>query len=208
MKNVFSLRGVKKILVSRLEKTDSSDAEEVSAHAAFGPVPVTAGKGGGDLVDFLRQVTLFEELSPAELVRLSQSAHERTYRDGESIYEQGTPGAALFLVRRGVVEILRRKHSGEEVSVLLLEPPASFAEQAALGSDVVRWTSARARGPVSLVALGYSDLEALSRRFPVLANKILLKLAQVMATRLQLLLEAEFFGGEATAESSQNDPQP
>lgn len=208
MKSQF-LRGVKKILVSRLENTDSSDAEGVSALAALGPVPgITAGKRGGSLVEFLRQVTLFEELSQAELARLAQSAHERSYRDGESIYEQGTPGAALFLVRKGVVEILRRKRSGEEVSVLMLEPPASFAEQAALGADVVRWTSARARGPVSLVALGYSDLDALGRRFPLLANKILLKLAQIMAIRLQLLLEAEFFGGEAPLGSSKNDPQP
>ena len=208
MKNAFSLRGLKKILLPRLENTDSLDAGGVSALAAFGPLPgVAAGRGGG-LVDFLGQVTLFEEFSQAELTRLARSAHARSYGDGESIYEQGTPGAALFLVRSGVVEILRRKRNGEEVSVLLLEPPASFAEQAALGADTVRWTSARARGPVSLVALGYSDLEALGRRFPLLANKILLKLAQIMAIRLQLLLEAEFFGEEAPVGTSDDVPQP
>jgi hypothetical protein len=208
MKNGLSLRGLKKILLPRLEDTDSSDAEEVSALAAFGPVPgMTAGKRGGNLVDFLAQVTLFENFSRAELARLARSAHERSYRDGESIYEQGTPGAAFFLVRSGVVEILRRKRNGQEVSVLLLEPPASFAEQAALGADVVRWTSARAHGPVSLVAIGSSDLDALGRTFPLLANKILQKLAQIMAIRLQLLLETEFFGEDAPAASSANDVQ-
>jgi hypothetical protein len=208
MKNGFSLRGLKKVLLPRLQDKDSLDAEGVSALAAFGPVPgITAGKRGGDLVDFLGQVTLFEEFSRAELTRLARSAHERSYRDGESIYEQGTPGAALFLVRQGVVEILRRKRNGEEVSVLLLEPPASFAEQAALGAETVRWTSARAHGPVSLVALGSSDLEFLGRTFPLLANKILQKLAQIMAIRLQLLLEAEYFGEDAPAASSPNDLQ-
>jgi len=207
MKNALSLRGLKKILLPRLENTDSLDAGGGSALAAFGPLPgVAAGKGGG-LVDFLGQVTLFEEFGQGELTRLARSAHERSYRDGESIYEQGTPGAALFIVRRGVVEILRRKRNGEEVSVLLLEPPASFAEQAALGAEVVRWTSARAHGPVSLVAIGSSDLDALGRRFPLLANKILLKLAQIMAIRLQLLLEAEFFGEEAPVGTSENVPQ-
>jgi CRP/FNR family transcriptional regulator, cyclic AMP receptor protein len=209
MKNGFSLRGLKKILLPRHEETDSLDAEGVSALAAFGPLPgITAGKKGGGLVEFLGQVNLFEEFTPAELARLARSAHERSYGDGESIYQQGTPGAALFLVRKGVVEILRRKRNGEEVSVLLLEPPASFAEQAALGADVVRWTSARAHGPVSLVAIGSSDLDALGRTFPLLANKILQKLAQIMAIRLQLLLEAEYFGEEAPAGSSQNVPQP
>jgi hypothetical protein len=208
MKNLFSLRGLKKVLLPRLEDRDSLDAQGVSALAAFGPTPgVTAGKKDGDVVDFLGQVTLFEEFSRAELTRLARSAHERSYGDGESIYEQGTPGAALFLVRKGVVEILRHKRNGEEVSVLLLEPPASFAEQAALGADVVRWTSARAHGPVSLVAIGSSDLDALGRSFPLLAIKILQKLGQIMAVRLQLLLEAEYFGEDAPAASSPNDLQ-
>lgn len=209
MKNLFSLRGLKKVLLPRLENRDSLDAEGVSALAAFGPMPgVTEGKRGADVVDFLGQVTLFEEFSRAELTLLARSAHERSYGDGESIYQEGTPGAALFLVRKGVVEILRRKRNGEEVSVLLLEPPASFAEQAALGAETVRWTSARAHGPVSLVALGSSDLESLGRRFPLLANKILLKLAQNIAIRLQLVLEAEFFDEQApAAPSPQNDLQ-
>jgi hypothetical protein len=208
MKNGFSLRGLKKILLPRHGETDSSDAERASTLAAFGPLPgMTEGKRSGGLVDFLGQVTLFEEFSRTELLRLARSAHERSYRDGESIYAQGTPGAALFLVRKGVVEILQRKRNGEEVSVLMLEPPASFAEQAALGADVVRWTSARAHGPVSLVALGSSDLDTLGRTFPLLAYKILRKLAQIMAARLQLLLEAEFFGEEEPpAPSTQNDP--
>jgi hypothetical protein len=43
------------------------------------------------------------------------------------------------------------------------------------------------------VALGCSDLDALSHNFPLLANKILKKLAQIAAMRLQMLVEAEFF---------------
>ena len=140
-----------------------------------------AGKRGRDLVDFLGQANLFEEFSRSDLARLARSAHERNYRDGESIYEQGTPGAALFLVRRGVVEIALRKRNGEEVPIATLEPPASFSEQAVMGAHVVRWNSARARGPVCLVAFGSSDLDALGRSLPQLANKILRKLAQTLA---------------------------
>jgi hypothetical protein len=62
---------------------------------------------------------------------------------------------------------------------------------------VVRLTSARARGPVSVLATGRSDLDALSRNFPLLANKILVRLAQVMAMRMQILLEAEYFNEES-----------
>ena len=75
----------------------------------------------------------------------------------------------------------------------LLEPPASFEDLAVTKAAVVRWASARARGPVSLVALGCSDLDALSHNFPLLANKILKELVQIAAMRLQMLVEAEYF---------------
>jgi hypothetical protein len=68
---------------------------------------------------------------------------------------------------------------------------------AAVGAEVVHWFSARARGPVSLVAIGHSDLEALSRNFPLLANRILIQLAQLMAMRFEMLLEAEYLNEES-----------
>ena len=56
---------------------------------------------------------------------------------------------------------------------------------------MVRWFSVRARGPVSLLALGKSDLDALIVNFPVAANKVLIRLAGIMAARLQMAIEAE-----------------
>ena len=192
--------GIKKILFPLHKDRDLLDTSG-PARAMFGPPPETAaGQRGRDLVDFLKQVSLFEGLALGDLKRLARIVHERSYRDGEIIYEQGKPGTALYLVRGGVVEIVRRKRNGEEMSLVLLEPPASFEELAATGADVVRWTSARAHGPVSLVAIGHPDLETLSRSFPLLANKLLKKLAQVMAMRMQGLLEAEYFSEEGGSE--------
>jgi CRP-like cAMP-binding protein len=90
-----------------------------------------------------------------------------------------------------VVEVVRRDADGQQVPVALLEPPASFEESAAIGVGVIRWFSVRARGPVSLLALGKSDLDALILNFPVVANKVLIRLAEIMAARLQMLIDAE-----------------
>jgi CRP/FNR family transcriptional regulator, cyclic AMP receptor protein len=191
MKGGLTLRGLREILLPAPK--EPLDTAGIPSLAVFGPAPATAaGKRGRDLVDFLKQVTLLEELEPADLKRLSQIAHERSYRDGETIYEQGKPGLALFLLRAGLVEITRRKRNGEDLPLAMLEPPASFEELAAMGCDVVRWTSARAHGPVTLVALGRSDLDVLSRTSPALANKIFRKLAEITARRLQLLVEAQY----------------
>jgi len=51
------------------------------------------------------------------------------------------------------------------------------------------------------VAIGRSDLDDLSRNFPGLANKILMKLAQFIAVQLQALLQAEYFNEERSVNS-------
>jgi CRP-like cAMP-binding protein len=189
----FNLPGITKLLLPQSADTDLLDTSAAPARALFGPPTETAvAEKRSSLVDFLKQVTLFEDLSRWDLRRLARIVHERDYHDGEYIFQEGKPGAALFVLRRGMVEVVRRGSSGTEVPLAILEPPASFEESAAMGTESARWFSARARGPVSLLALGKSDLDALIANFPLLANKVLMRLAGTMAIRLQMLLDAQY----------------
>jgi CRP/FNR family cyclic AMP-dependent transcriptional regulator len=195
-KKMVPLAGLKKILFPVQAARDFMDTA-IPARVMYDPASKTSvGEMGRDLMDFLKQVPLFEDLAQGELKRLARIIHERVYRDGEIIFEQGTPGAALYILRGGMVEIMRKKRDGEEIPLAMLEPPASFEELAAVGAEVVHWASARAHGPVSVVAIGRSDLDALSHNFPSLANKILMKLSGVIAVQFRLLLEAEYFNEE------------
>jgi CRP/FNR family transcriptional regulator, cyclic AMP receptor protein len=201
-----SFLGLRRILLPRSSDRESPRALAAAAEASFGTVPRPAGKHREqDLVEFLGRVGLFEELGRGDLQRLARFAHERTYRDGERIYEQGTPGAALFIVRSGTVEIRHRPAHGEEIALASLEPPASFSEDAAMGAEAVRWSSAVARGVVTLVALGSSDLNALGHRFPQLAIQVLRNLGQMTALRLHLLLEAQIYGEEGDTPAPTDD---
>jgi CRP-like cAMP-binding protein len=193
VKTKFSLPGIKSLLLPRPKAADSLDASRSSARALFGPSrETTAAERHRSLVDFLKQVPLFADLGFWELRRLSRIVHERNYRDGEYVVEQGKPGAALFVLRRGLVEVVPRGSQGQEVPIATLEPPACFEEAAATGTEWVHLFSARALGPVSVVALGKADLDALSVNFPLAANKVLTRLAAVMAMRLQMLLETQY----------------
>lgn len=186
--NKFKLIGLKKLLfpIKALDRRWTGGP----TRALFGFLPRTSSRESGqDLVNFLKRAQLFEDLGVGNLRRLARVVHERSYRDGEYIFEQGKTAAAMFVIRSGAVEILRRGRNGEELHLADLEPPASLGESELAGAEPVRWCSARARGPVSVVALGRSDLETLSHTFPFLANEILAKLAQITALRLQLVVE-------------------
>ena len=192
-KTKLTFPGLRKLLLARRPDPNSDNTAAMRARALFLPPESAIATGRGSLVDFLEQVSLFQDLGRRDLVRLAHIVHERDYADGEYICEQGRPGATLFIVRRGVVEVVRGAADGKEIPLALLEPPASFEEPAAIGTGVIRWFSVRARGPVSLLALGKSDLDALTANFPVLANKVLVRLASVMAIRLQMLIDSEIF---------------
>jgi CRP/FNR family transcriptional regulator len=188
-----ALFGLKKLLLTTRPHTVSADVDATRARALFG-TPDHGGARGAGLVEFLARVSLFEDIGRRDLARLARLVHERDYADGEVICEEGRPGAALFIVRRGVVEVMRAGPGHRDVPIALLEPPASFEEAAVTGTAMPRLFSIRARGPVSLLALGKSDLDALSTDFPVLANKVLTRLAGVLAARLSTLVDAELRG--------------
>jgi CRP-like cAMP-binding protein len=192
LKRKSAFPGLKEILFRWRPTTGSADISETQARALFQRPEVTLSERRRSLVEFLGQVPLFEDLGRRDREGLARIVHEREYRDGEYIFEEGKPGAAMFVLRRGVVEVVRRGSSTQEVSLVLLEPPASFEETAAIAPQPIRWFSLRARGPVSLVALGKSDLDALIVNFPALANKVLMRLAGIMAIRLQMLLDAQY----------------
>jgi CRP-like cAMP-binding protein len=186
----LDLAGLKRLLLPPQPNRGSANILAIRARALF-HAPYSAMTKRRPLVEFLKQVSLFEDLGHRDLVRIARIVHDRDYGDGEYICHQGRPGVALFIVRHGVVELVRRGVGAQEVPLALLEPPASFEESAAIGTGGIRWFSVRARGPVSLLALGRSDLDALIADSPVLANKILIRLAGIMAARLQMLIDAE-----------------
>ena len=93
--------GVKRLLLPHSRDRGAVDPSTAPTRVLYGPPPETAtGKSGRDLVDFFKQVTLFKDLGRNDLRRLARIVHERTYRDGEYIYEEGKPGVAMYVDTR------------------------------------------------------------------------------------------------------------
>ena len=100
--------GLKELLLPRRPNRGSADIAAIGAARALFQAPESAmTKQRESLVEFLGQVSLFEDLAHRELARVARIVHEREYSDGEYICEEGRPGAALFVVRRGVVEVVQ-----------------------------------------------------------------------------------------------------
>src|SRR5260370_23603011 len=84
-----------------------------------------------DRIQFLKTVPFFDRLSNRQLKRVSDIMFERAYDTDESIFEEGQPGAALFLILHGEVAIEICRETGT-TPLADLENGAFFREMALL----------------------------------------------------------------------------
>jgi hypothetical protein len=97
--NKVKLIGLKKLLLPSVKALDRMWTG-VPMRALFGFLSRTSARASGlDLVDFLKLVQLFEDLGAGDLRRVAWVVHERSYRDGEYILEQGQPYDSNYLCR-------------------------------------------------------------------------------------------------------------
>src|SRR6184192_2601697 len=136
-----------------------------------------------DRIQFLKTVPFFDRLSNRQLKSVSDIMFERKYDANESIFEEGQPGAALFLILDGkvAVEIFREMST---TRLAVLEKGAFFGEMALL-DDTPRSATARALEQTRTLALYRNDLRGLMDRHARTACQIYRSLASMIGDRLR-----------------------
>jgi type IV pilus assembly protein PilZ len=84
-------------------------------------------------------------------------ASEETYKDGQIIFQEGTYGDWVYVIKSGSVEISKTVR-GEKVIIAVLEPGQVFGELGYLGA-IKRTARARAIGETSLGVIDRSFLD-------------------------------------------------
>src|SRR5947199_6719616 len=135
-----------------------------------------------DRIQFLKTVPFFDRLSNQQLKTVSDIMFERTYDTDESIFEEGQPGAALFLILDGKVAIeIYRETSTTRLAVL--ERGAFFGEMALL-DETPRSANALALEWTPTLALYRNDLNGLVQRDAKTACQIYRCLTSMIGDRL------------------------
>ena len=139
-----------------------------------------------DRIQFLKTVPFFDQLSNRQLKGVSDIMFERTYDVDELIFEEGQPGAALFLILDGKVAVEVFRETTTRLAVL--QKGAFFGEMALL-DETPRSATARALEPTRTLALYRNDLNGLVQRDAKTACQIYRSLAGMIADRLRLTNE-------------------
>lgn len=136
-----------------------------------------------DRIQFLKTVPFFNELAHRQLRKISAIVFERVYDTGEMIFEQGQPGAALFLIMGGKVSVEIMQGS-TTTPLATLEKGAFFGEMALL-DESARSASVRCLEPTRALALYRNDLRRLIQSDPATACQVYRALARIVGDRLR-----------------------
>lgn len=89
-----------------------------------------------DDLDIVRRINILRDLTPPMVERLIAPAGVMSLREGETLFRQGDPAHAFFIVIAGWVKLYRITLSGEEAVISLFGKGDGFAEAVALTGQV------------------------------------------------------------------------
>jgi CRP/FNR family transcriptional regulator len=134
----------------------------------------------GDPVGLLSRVSLFSELSRAELERISRVAIPRSFPAGVRVFHEGDHSDACYLVRSGDLRVTREHPDGRAIALATLGPGDIFGELAMLDGEA-RSASVETLTDSELLALPATDF----RRLLAEHSQISVKLIAALTRRLR-----------------------
>jgi len=141
-----------------------------------------------DEVQTLRQIPIFAGVAPAKLKLLAFASDRVSYRTGETLFRQGDPGDAAYVILEGRADILAEADAGQ-IKIAELEDNAIVGEIAIL-CDVSRTATVRAAAPLEALRIRKDDFLKLLADYPDMMFEILRSLAQRLTRTTSELTEA------------------
>jgi CRP/FNR family cyclic AMP-dependent transcriptional regulator len=141
-----------------------------------------------ELMGFLKKSDLFHNLSEEEFQLLIPLIRTESFDKDLLIVKEEEKGEALFLIKTGIVEILKKdKEHQIFYRLALLQPGDSFGEMAILGTKT-RMASAKALEKTEVVILDLKDFERLAEKSPAF-SKISMNIAKKGSKQLEIANE-------------------
>jgi type IV pilus assembly protein PilB len=133
------------------------------------------------LLDFLKNVKLFAELSTESLLKLGACLKVAEFPPGEVIVREGAPGVSMYVIKTGLVEV-RKKDPGTGIDFLVaqLNDGAAVGEMSLL-TGKPRSATVTTVQPTIVFTLTRADFRNLLSQHP----EISLGLARILAERLE-----------------------
>ena len=161
-----------------------------------------------ELLEILKKVPIFEDLSRSEHRKVAGILHRRTYAADEAIVREGEMGVGMYIILSGQVQIVQAGEGGSIIQLASFGAGDFFGEQALL-EDSPRTASAISVEPCAAVGFFRPDLMELIESNPRLGLKIVMRLSRMISVRLRhtnrLLKEAREWSRQLEQQKEEAD---
>lgn len=130
-----------------------------------------------DTSDLLGGLPLFETLNTRELAELVAVAVPRSYERGAVIFQEGSQGDVMYVIRKGRI-LIKREHAGGRTIALTEMGPGDLFGELAIFDKEARSATAECVEKTNVVALTSGDVSRVLTRNPEIAVKLLQQLSK------------------------------
>ena len=177
-------------LANAVDKGLRSGAAKPAEAAPYSPAAPSGGRAAAadpDTAQFLARTPLFAKLTAAECSVLAQVLEAKTLAAGADLFKQDDFGDAMYVVKGGVLEILKSDVLGPLRVARVL--PGSLVGEMALVEDKPRSANVRAAEDSRLLVLSRGAYAELKKTHPQLVTKFQDELLLLMSARLRQTTE-------------------
>jgi len=141
-------------------------------------------KTADDIFKVLKNVPIFSDLNPKEMNEIEKIIHRREYKKGEPIFRMGDPGLGMYIIIKGLINIVEEDEAGNTTTLAVLKDGA-FCGDLALLDEAPRSASAIADDHCDILGFFRPDFLDLLYRKTKLGIKILFSLSKIIGERLR-----------------------
>jgi CRP/FNR family transcriptional regulator, cyclic AMP receptor protein len=124
------------------------------------------------LIELLRKVPLFAEMTQDDLLKLKDCAHIKKFPRGTVLFEEGEEGQELFIITRGLLKVSVMHEDGREFTISVSRPFDCLGEIALLDGSP-RSAGATALEDLEVVSIHKRDFDSFLASQPRLKDSII-----------------------------------
>lgn len=135
------------------------------------------------LFDLLKEIEIFGDLTEKERKIINKYMFPYEYKEGSYVFKEGTYGNYMFFIVSGTVDVIKQMGTSKIV-IATLDSGHSVGEMSLIDGET-RSATVKATTDLKLIVLKQSDFQALLQQHPAIANKVVMRISQLLSKSLR-----------------------
>lgn len=137
-----------------------------------------------DTRNFLLNLPLFDSFNVEELDTLARHMSYVHLKGGEYLFVEGDKGNFMGFVVQGILEVLKRSETGDNIVIARLTKGSSIGEMSLIDKST-RSATVIAKQPTTVVTLTDKGFDLLAEKSPSLGIKLIQKTARLLSLNMR-----------------------